>query len=173
MPLRSVLTRPMVLWISFILMCLSFAAITASTAYWEMELLDGKILPDDTFYTVSCYTIGKKEVHLWITAVLDVIFPISGNALFAGLIWKGFSTRWHWLAIIPLIAVTCDLAEGVVQLIILQRSFIVLPEGQQSLLLFGKAVLTSLKFLAWLIAAILGALAFFSSKRHMTGLDAP
>lgn len=172
MSLRSALVKPATLWACFVVMLISYAAIAACMLYWEMELLDGKILPDDTFYTVSCYTIGKKEVHIWITSVLDVIFPVSANALFAGLIWKGFSARFQWLLLLPLIALGSDMVEGMVQLIMLQRSFIVMPEGQQSLLLMAKAVLTSIKFATYLAAIALAVSALFRMTRRSPPLDA-
>lgn len=172
MSLRSALVKPATLWTCFVVMLVSYAAIAGAMFYWEMELLDGKILPDDTFYTVSCYTIGKKEVHIWITSVLDVIFPVSANALFAGLICRGFSARLHWLVLVPVIALGSDMAEGVVQLIILQRGFIVMPEGQQSFLLIGKAVLTSIKFVTYLAAISLAVSALFRLTRRSEPLDA-
>lgn len=152
--LKSLLTRPLCLWLSFAFAMLSYIGIVWVTLHWEMVHLDSQILPEHAYNTLKLYSPGHREVHIWSTATLDVLFPLTYSACFAGAIWKGLPFRFHALAWFALAALCFDLSEGAVQIALLTKPLSALEPPETEILFLAKSVLTSLKFITFLIAAL-------------------
>lgn len=116
-------------------------------AIWDFEIIDGMSHPDRIRDHVAHMSQSQRTVHAWMTATLDVAYPITYGLLFAGLSLRVFRP----IFVIPAIAVIpVDLTEGFAQVLILT--------GNDSLL-WLKAYVTPLKRLFFVSAILIALLA--------------
>ena len=140
------LTKPKTLWLLFILFIVETLLFGAVMAYWDFTIIDEMSDPDYIQRHIEEMSAAQRMAHAWMTATLDVAYPLTYGALFVGLALKAFRP----LLAAPAIAVIpTDLAEGLVQVMALTGN------GD---LLWLKAYLTPAK-LALFILAIIIALA--------------
>lgn len=136
--IESRITSDGALWFLFA----ATLAITASfpfvSEYWQLTLLDGISSPPDARAVVAEMTSQQKSAHAWITATLDVAYPIAYGGLFAGTALRFFGRSGRYAAIPAFAVVPTDLAEGVVQVLALTDTVDWLG---------AKALLTPLKML--------------------------
>ena len=169
MKLRSVLTRSSLLWLAGVLALLSYLAIACVMLHWDMVHLDSRILPGESWSTLNDYTPGLREVHIWSTASLDVVFPLAYSALFAGLIWRGLPERFQWLVWFASATLLADLGEGLIQIILLNQDLTAITYSDSEPLLWLKAALTSLKFSGFVASAIAAIAAVTNMMRRRRG----
>jgi len=61
-------------------------------------------------------SVDERIVHAWVTATLDVAYPLAYGALFIGSAFK-FYNNFGWLIAYPFfVLISTDLLEGFVQL---------------------------------------------------------
>lgn len=138
------------LWIAFvstILITIAFP-ITASTR--GVTFIDAISDPEKVRSAISSMTSDQRVAHAWITATLDVAYPLAYGALFVGSAYAFYERFGRYIAIALLAVVPADLLEGVVQVLALTDT---------ADLVDAKAVLTPLKtglFLLGLAATLLG-----------------
>ena len=92
----------------------------------------------------------QRIVHAWITATLDVVYPLAYGALFIGSALK-FYNKFGWLIASPFfVLVPMDILEGIIQVLALTGTVDMMD---------AKAVLTPVKsilFLFGLSTTIIG-----------------
>ncbi len=108
---------------------------------WDFELIDEMYRADVIAAHVRAMSAEQRTVHAWMTATLDVAYPLAYGAFFLGAALRFFDHRW--LALPALLVVPVDLAEGVTQVLLLNGNMNVLGL---------KTILTPLKFAFYLPA---------------------
>lgn len=151
------LTRTNTLWILFALFVLETIGFGIVMAAWEFEIIDEMSDPELIRAHVEAMTQTQRTVHAWMTATLDVAYPLTYGALFTGLTLRAFRPIFA----LPAIAVIpTDLVEGVAQVLFLL--------GNDSLL-WIKSFVTPLKltlFFAALLIALIALGVDFKKRRQ-------
>lgn len=146
------LSEARTLWLTFalsVVLTLSFAVVMQ---LWAFQLIDRLSDPDEIGRHINAMTGEQKRVHIWVTATMDVVYPLAYTALSAGMAVRYFGRIGRALAVLIALAVPADLIEGVIQIALLN--------GYNGLINV-KAVLTPVKFaLAYfgIAIALLGGL---------------
>ena len=150
MNLRNTLTDNRILWMSFIGTILLTITFQVAVGIWDLTLIDAISDPGDTRLAIASMSQQQNLIHAWITATLDVAYPLAYGALFIGSGYK-FYGKWGWLVAAPVfVLVPTDLIEGVVQVLALTNVTDWID---------AKAILTPLKtflFLLGLATTIVG-----------------
>ncbi|MFT6437772.1 MAG: hypothetical protein ACJAVI_005853 [Candidatus Azotimanducaceae bacterium] len=113
------ITTNRALWLLFIATLTITAGFPAVSNIWGVMFIDGISSPDEVRIVISQMSAEQKIVHAWVTATLDVAYPLSYGLFFAGTALRFFSKYGLYLATLPLIAIPVDLIEGVVQVLAL------------------------------------------------------
>ena len=126
-----------------------------------MTLLDGIASPSKARDILDLMTQNQKVLHIWITATLDVAYPLSYGSLFAGSALRFFPEYGIYLALPALLAIIADLTEGFIQILALTNT---------SDLLALKEYVTPFKYgmaILGLIIAVFGlGLSLINNKRN-------
>ena len=139
------------------LLCVTIAmtlAFTPLAQHFGLTLLDGISSPQLARETIAAFTADQRIAHAWITATLDVAYPLAYGLLFAGCTLRFFPNAGKYLALPPLLVIPIDLFEGLIQIL-------ALLEISDWLAL--KAVVTPLKLIllaSGLITTVAGAFAW-------------
>ena len=122
-------------------------------AHWDFAVIDEMSDPEHIRSHIAAMSETQRHVHAWTTATLDVAYPLTYGALFAGLALTRFSRIFcaPAIAVIPV-----DLAEGHVQVMAL------LGNDQ---LIDLKTVLTPLKLILFVLAALIAIAALILRVR--------
>lgn len=150
------LTRPATLWVLFALFIFETLSFGVVMALWDFAIIDEMSDPEKIRRHIAEMSHGQRVAHAWMTATLDVAYPLTYGALFAGLALRAFSPSFA----IPAIAVIpTDLTEGLVQILVLL--------GDDNLL-WLKAYITPLKIILFIVAMIIaiGALVIELIRRR-------
>lgn len=140
------------LWFTFsasLLMMLGFGLVTH---FWQFGIIDEIYQPEQVLIHIANMSPTQRIVHAWMTATLDVAYPLAYGSFFIGMALRFFGPFGPWLAAPSLVLILTDLTEGVVQICLLM--------GDESLV-WIKAIVTPLKlglFVFGLIIAALGLL---------------
>ena len=114
------------------------------------DLLDMEFTASGAQAVLAAMDAAQRDAHLWITLILDTLYPLAYGSLLAGLAWRFAGTLRGWLCAPAIAGMLVDFVENGVQAIALAGA----PGG-----LALKTLLTPLKFgligLAVLIAATL------------------
>ncbi|MEO1552654.1 MAG: hypothetical protein AAFR82_01875 [Pseudomonadota bacterium] len=141
------LKHPRTLWGLFILFVLESLGFGIIIMVWDFTIIDEMSNPEKISAHIAAMSETQRQVHAWMTATLDVAFPLTYGPLFAGLALQQFRPAFA----VPAIAVIpIDLAEGIVQVMTLL--------GDESLL-WLKAYVTPLKLVLFLAAIVIGVAA--------------
>ena len=80
------------------------------------ELLDEKTSYsyEEAIHALEAYGVDGRPVYLWVSLLLDTLFPIAYATFFAGLIYRFRVTEgtW-WLAYVPIFGGAWDLMENI------------------------------------------------------------
>lgn len=144
MSMFKVLAERRSLWIAFVSTILISIAFPVATSFWQIPLIDAISDPTEVRQVISDMTPGQRVVHTWITATLDVAYPLAYGALFIGSAYAFYERFGRYIAFSLLVVVPTDLLEGVVQILALMGS---------ADFLTAKAVLTPLKTILFLLGA--------------------
>ncbi|MEM6555666.1 MAG: hypothetical protein AAF642_07325 [Pseudomonadota bacterium] len=150
------LKQPRTLWILFTLFVLETIGFGVVMWIWDFHIIDEISHPESISTHIAAMSETQRVVHAWMTATLDVAYPLTYGPLFAGLALKWFKPA---LAIPAFAVIPTDLAEGYVQVTALL--------GDESLL-WMKAYLTPLKlalFLAAIIISICALVVWFRRRK--------
>ncbi len=119
MSLQTTLSQTRVLWISFIATILLTIAFQVAVPVWDLILLDAIADPAEVRAALAAMSPEQHTIHAWVTATLDVAYPVAYGALFIGSGYR-FYGRYGWLVALPaIVLVPVDLVEGVVQVLAL------------------------------------------------------
>jgi len=113
---------------------------------WGLEIIDPMSDPELIRLHIEGMTAAQRMAHIWMTVTVDVVFPITYGAIFAGIALRSFPV---WLALPGLTVIPVDLFEGVVQVLALM--------GEESVL-WLKAYLTPMKIILFRIAFFIAAI---------------
>ena len=160
----SWITKTTNLWlllIATLLMAMTFPYVAAQ---WDLTLLDAVSSPAEVRQIIGEMSSQQRSAHAWITATLDVAFPLAYGGLFAGVALSIFKKYGRYLAIPGIVVIPVDLLEGVVQVLALTgaadlvdtKAF--LTPLKSTLLLAGIAI-TFAAWLTWLVSTIKGRFA--------------
>lgn len=150
-PMQDWLTNTRTLWAMFWTTLALTAIFAVIMAVWQFELIDEMSDPDQIRAHVAGFSDVQKTAHIWMTATIDVAYPLAYGSLFMGMALRFFGRAGFWLALPSLVVIPVDLAEGYVQVMFLS--------SDDSLLHF-KRILTPLKlwlFIPGAIIALIGA----------------
>ena len=145
-----ILAQTRSLWIAFICTIVMTMLFPVASSIWGISFIDAISDPSAVRLAIADMTPDQRVVHAWITATLDVAYPLAYGALFAGSAYAFFERFGRYLAIGLLVVVPTDLLEGVVQVLALTET---------ADLIDAKVVLTPLKtvlFLLGLACTLLG-----------------
>ena len=146
-PIMDRLTKTPTLWVLFVATLLVTLSFPLAASIWNLTFIDAVASPADVEALIAQMDDDQKTAHAWVTATLDVLYPLVYGALFAGTAWR-FFPAWPWLAAPGLLAVPVDLVEGVVQVLALTDT---------ADLIVLKAWVTPLKTALFLIALAIAA----------------
>lgn len=107
------------LWLWFAITCALSVGFAVISQVYGFRLLDGMADPGKVLAYVGTLTNEQKFVHTLTTATLDVLYPVTYAALFAGLTARYYNAGLPYLFIPAALVVPVDLIEGVIQIIIL------------------------------------------------------
>ena len=116
---NSWITKDLTLWIALVLSVLLTIVIPLAAKSLDLTLLDGITSPSKARNILDQMTQNQKELHVWITATLDVAYPLSYGSLFAGSALRFFQKYGIYLALPALLAIIADLIEGFIQILAL------------------------------------------------------
>ncbi|MEL7030926.1 MAG: hypothetical protein AAGK80_01530 [Pseudomonadota bacterium] len=158
----NLITQTRVLWILFGLFVVETIGFGIIMRVWDFAIIDEMSDPDKISAHIGAMSETQRGVHAWMTATLDVAYPLTYGPLFAGLALRAFKPVFAFpaVAVIP-----TDLAEGYVQVMALI--------GDESLL-WLKAYLTPLKlvwFLTAMVIAIAALLFGYWRRKHAMSAD--
>jgi hypothetical protein len=156
--LREYLTRTSTLWILLATNVVVIIIFGAVTDHWNIRLIDEASAPAEVRALLSQMSPEQRTVHAWITATLDVVFPIVLGGFLAGVALRSFHRYGAYLALLPLLAIPMDLLEGVVQILALTDTYD---------LLVLKSVITPLKlalFTFGLVVALVAGVRWVASQ---------
>ncbi|PZD71824.1 hypothetical protein C1752_04485 [Acaryochloris thomasi RCC1774] len=116
------LIQDSVLWTLLIFATLLTFIIPFVARYWKVNLLDLIVSPTKARDTICKMSQNQRKAHLWITATLDVAYPLSYGGLFAGAAMR-FFPRGPYLVVPALLAIVMDLTEGGIQILALKSTY--------------------------------------------------
>ena len=143
------LSRTYILWALFILCIITLFITRYLVNVWELSLLDEIYSLDDVRNVLNKMSEEQKVAHIWITATLDLIYPVIFGALLAGLTLRLLPKYGLYLVGPAIIGVFLDLSENVVQILALLDFHSLL--GAKAILTPGKMALFLVAFLIVII----------------------
>ncbi len=138
----TLLAERRTLWLTFVATILITAAFPMAASIWGISFIDGLSDPAAVRDAIAAMTPEQRVAHAWLTATLDVAYPLAYGALFAGSACAFFARYGRLMALLLLVVVPIDLLEGVVQVLALTDT---------ADLIDTKAVLTPLKTALFLL----------------------
>ena len=137
------LTNPVTLWVLFALFVIETISFGLVMAIWDFGIIDEMSDPEKIQRHIDNMSQSQRMTHAWMTGTLDVAYPLTYGALFAGLSLRAFRPSF---AIPAFAVIPTDLSEGVVQILLLTGN---------DQLLWLKAYITPLKFALIIIALLI------------------
>ena len=113
------LQRRKTLWITFwttLIMTMIFGLIMQ---VWGFEIIDEMYDATAILAHIDAMTSAQRTAHIWMTATLDVAYPLSYGALFIGMALRFFGKAALWIALPSMLVIPVDLTEGIVQVFLL------------------------------------------------------
>ena len=138
------------LWILIVLTLMLTFSFSYVAEQYQMSFLDALSDPGEAKALVASFNDEQIRVHTWVTAVLDVLYPLVYGMFFAGVALASFRHFGFFLAIPAFLVIPVDIAEGLVQIYGLRGHIDWLD---------WKIVLTPLKFGLFLIALTISVVA--------------
>lgn len=133
----NLITKTSTLWLLFAAtIVITFGFSYLSNTY-DMVFIDSVSSPETATEMVKSYSPEQIQIHIWTTAILDVLYPLVYGSFFAGVALACYRHFGLFLAIPSFLVIPVDIAEGVVQIYGLMGNYDWLG---------WKAFLTPLKF---------------------------
>ena len=117
--MTSALTQNKTLWWLFTLTLVLTIAFGVVMQIWDFVLIDEMFNAEQISNHIDALSATQKQVHIWTTVTLDVVYPFAYAGLFAGLTLKAFGKTGTWLALPIILCVPVDLTEGFAQVMLL------------------------------------------------------
>ena len=116
----------------------------------DLSILDEFSDPVESRARLAAMSPSQMTSHWWMTLLLDYAYPLAYGGFFAGLALRFFGKAGLLLAAPAFIAIPADMIENTLQLFILTG---------QSGLIEVKSVVTPIKLVSFLIAALIALIA--------------
>ena len=157
-----VLTRTSTLWWLFAATVVITELFPILAGVFDLTLIDGISSPEAARQVIAAFSADQRVAHAWITATLDVVYPLAYGLFFAASTVRFFPSAGRYLAWLPLLAIPVDLLEGMVQVLALTgvvdwlaiKAFVT---PLKTLLFFSGLVTTVAGWLKWGYLRITGA----------------
>lgn len=152
------LTQTKVLWTLLAITIATTVAFGVVMQIWDFMLIDEMYDAEQISSHIAAMTDTQKDVHIWTTVSLDVLYPLVYGPLFAGVALKAFGKNGLLLALPSLLCIPADLTEGFAQVMLLS--------GHADYMGL-KTTMTPIKFLLFIpgfLIAIVGAVKLWRSK---------
>ena len=144
------------LWTFFVLTLLISLMFPLVADLWRLSLLDTISDPAKVREAIAMMSEDQRLAHSWITATLDVVYPIVYGIFFIGCAYAFYGRFGQFLAIPLVVLVAADLAEGLVQVFALNDWLDWVD---------AKAYLTPLKFALFLFGISMAVVGFLARIR--------
>lgn len=128
---------------------------------WNFQVIDEVFLRDTLTKSLANLDATQKQVHVLVTATLDVAYPFAYGIFQAGMAYRFLGDWGKWLAPLSLVCIPVDLIEGFAQVMILKDHLHYVPL---------KVIVTPIKLLLYIpgLGAALVALGFAVSRASKT-----
>ena len=113
------LTGTRTLWALVLIQVLIWVGFVSVMRIYDFVLIDEMWEPDTIRDYIGGLSPEQKQAHIWTTATLDVLYPLTYGCFFAGMALKFFGPSGKWLALPGILAIPVDLTEGVIQVLAL------------------------------------------------------
>ncbi|NRB40842.1 MAG: hypothetical protein HRU20_20620 [Pseudomonadales bacterium] len=113
------ISSPRILNITFTATVILTLVFFALTFLLDLTFIDPISDPDSVREIIAAMTAEQRTAHAWITATVDILYPLAYGLLFAGAAIKYFSRAGFYLALPALLAIPADLIEGLIQILAL------------------------------------------------------
>lgn len=144
--LLDLLSSTKIIIICFVFMIIIGVVFSNMPRFVGGELLDMQMNAVDASARLSEMSNWHKSNHIWITLLLDSLYPLAYGGFLAGIAAR-FAKHWRRFSVIPALAtIIIDFAENTVQVIALF--------GAENVI-FLKSLLTPIKFGCFFVATIL------------------
>ncbi|MEM9571141.1 MAG: hypothetical protein AAF996_06720 [Pseudomonadota bacterium] len=158
--MMKLLTNTTTLWILLVLFIVETIGFGIIMRIWDFAIIDEISDPETVRAHIDALSAQQRSVHAWMTATLDVAYPLTYGPLFAGLALRALSPPY---AVPAFLVIPVDLIEGVVQVLALTGMYDAL---------WLKATVTPLKlvlFFAAMVIAIVALVLGWRRKRAAKG----
>jgi len=143
----KLITHSTTLWVLFLLFVAQSIGFAIIMWVWEFGIIDEMSDPEKVRAHIEEMSAGQRHVHAWMTATLDVAYPLTYGPLFAGLALRALPPLY---AVPALATVPVDLIEGVTQVMALNGAYDWLAM---------KAIVTPIKLVLFLAAMVIAIFA--------------
>lgn len=113
------LTQKNTLWLLLAITLITTVSFGVVMHIWDFLLIDEMYDAEQISAHISALSAEQKQVHIWTTATLDVLYPLVYGLLFAGVALKAFGKNGLLLALPSLLCIPADLSEGFAQVMLL------------------------------------------------------
>ena len=143
-------TRARTLWALFILFIVLGALFGLAMTIWDFHIIDEMWNGPAILSHIEAMSPLQRRVHVWVTATLDVAYPLTYGVMLAGLARKAFAPGGGgalWLLLPAWLCIPVDLIEGLSQVMLLT--------GHEAWI-GVKVIATPIKLALFITASLLG-----------------
>ena len=152
----TLLTNKNTLWLLFLVTLIITLSFTVVMQVWGFMLIDEMFNVEQISEHIAALSDKQKQVHIWTTATLDVLYPLAYGSLFAGIALKAFGRAGIYLALPSLLCIPVDLSEGYTQVMLLSGN-----DGFMGL----KTIVTPIKFVLFFTGVVIAVVGVFRLYR--------
>ena len=107
-------------WLLFWLTIVETACFGIIMGLWQFHIIDEMYHAQDILAHIASMTPLQRQVHRWMTATLDVLYPFTYASYFIGMAYKAFpAPTAFWLSLPAILCIPVDLVEGYSQVLLL------------------------------------------------------
>ena len=89
--MTKLITHSTTLWVLFLLFVAQSIGFAIIMWIWDFGIIDEMSDPEKVRAHIEEMSAGQRQVHAWMTATLDVSYPLTYGPLFAGLALRALS----------------------------------------------------------------------------------
>ena len=158
------LTETETLWFTFWLTITQTLCFGLVMLVWDFEIIDEIYDARQITIRIAGMTPKQRQVHIWMTATLDVLYPFSYASFFVGATVKAFpGSTGSWLIIPTLLCIPADLIEGYSQVMLLNG---------HAEYMWVKTIATPIKLILFICGVLIAIISVARLKRGEANLKA-
>lgn len=150
--MRGILTNSRILWALVFVQVLIWVGFVSIMYAYDFVLIDEMWKPDEIRNYIAGFSPEQKRAHIWTTATLDVLYPLTYGSFFVGMALRFYGPAGKLLSMPGVLVIPVDLTEGVIQVMALSgRDEVIVHKAWVTpwkLGLFGAATLITLVAIA-------------------------